>query len=119
MSNRGDDFIWWSERNGWGHFYLYDHNGKLKNAITSGPWRAENIVAIDSVKRVLWITGAGREQGENVYHTHLYRVNLDGTAFTLLDQGDANHSSTLSPSRRWVVDNFSRPDLPSRAVSAR
>src|SRR5262249_10304401 len=23
----GGDFIWWSERSGWGHYYLYDNNG--------------------------------------------------------------------------------------------
>ena len=57
----GGDFIWWSERTGWGHFYLYDHDGNLKNAITSGSWRAENVVEVDSVRRVAWIRGVGRE----------------------------------------------------------
>src|SRR5205823_627623 len=25
-----DEMLWWSERSGWGHFYLYDRSGKLK-----------------------------------------------------------------------------------------
>ena len=112
----GDDFLWWSERTGWGHYYLYDHNGKLKNAITSGDWRADALVDVDSVKRIAWIRGMGREPGENVYFQHLYRVNLDGTGFTLLDSGDANHTTTLSNSKRWAVDNYSRPDLVPKAV---
>jgi len=112
----GEDFIWWSERTGWGHFYLYDHNGNFKNAITSGEWRAESIVAVDSVRRVLWISGAGREPGESIYNTHLYRVNLDGSGLTLLDKGDANHSSVVSPSRQFIIDNYSRPDLTPRSV---
>jgi hypothetical protein len=36
--NNGKELIHWSERDGWGHFYLYDENGTLKNQITSGPW---------------------------------------------------------------------------------
>ena len=35
-----DEMIWWSERSGWGHFYLYGRDGKVKNAITSGLFRA-------------------------------------------------------------------------------
>jgi dipeptidyl-peptidase 4 len=112
----GEDFIWWSERTGWGHFYLYDHDGKLKNALTAGDWRADALVEVDSVKRIAWIRGMGREAGENVYFQHLYRVNLDGTGFTLLDSGDANHSTSLSSSKRWAVDNYSRPDLVPKAV---
>jgi hypothetical protein len=34
-----NEFIWYSERDNWGHLYLYDlATGKLKNRITSGDW---------------------------------------------------------------------------------
>jgi dipeptidyl aminopeptidase/acylaminoacyl peptidase len=112
----GGDFIWWSERSGWGHYYLYDFNGKLKNAITRGGWRAEQIVELDSVGRVLYLAGVGREEGENPYYRHNYRVNLDGTALTLLDQGNGTHTATFSPSRRFSVDNASRVDQAPTAV---
>jgi dipeptidyl aminopeptidase/acylaminoacyl peptidase len=112
----GGDMIWWSERTGWGHFYLYDHNGKFKNAITSGAFRADSIVEVDADKGVMWFRGVGREKGENPYYRHLYRVNLDGSNLTLLDEGDANHDSTLSPSRKFAVDNFSRVDAAPKSV---
>jgi dipeptidyl aminopeptidase/acylaminoacyl peptidase len=105
-----DEMIWWSERSGWGHFYLYDRSGKLKNAITSGLFRAGIIVAVDAKKRLLYFRGNGRETGENLYFQHLYCVNLDGTGLTLLDPGNANHSASLSPTRQYVVDNCSRVD---------
>jgi dipeptidyl-peptidase 4 len=112
----GGDFLWWSERTGWGHIYLYSHDGRLKNAVTSGPWRAHVVADVDTVKRQVYVRGVGREPGENPYHQHLYRVNADGSGLTLLDPGDANHSSHLSPSKRFVVNNFSRVDLPGRVV---
>jgi dipeptidyl aminopeptidase/acylaminoacyl peptidase len=113
---RNRDILWWSERTGWGHFYLYDNKGELKHAVTSGPWRADSFVQVDAEKGHLYFTGVGREEGENPYFRHLYRINLDGTGLTLLDEGDADHTSTLSPSRRYIVDNFSRVDLAPRTV---
>jgi dipeptidyl-peptidase 4 len=112
----GGDFIWWSERSGWGHYYLYDNGGHLKRALTSGAWRAERIVDVDSVKGVLYFAAVGREPGENPYYTHTYRVNLDGTGFAMLDAGDASHDSRLSSNMKWIVDNSSRVDLVPHAV---
>jgi dienelactone hydrolase len=80
-----DEMIWWSERSGWGHFYLYGRDGKLKNAITSGAWRASSIVDVDAKNKTLYVVGNGREKDENVYFQHLYRVKFDGTGLTLLD----------------------------------
>jgi dipeptidyl aminopeptidase/acylaminoacyl peptidase len=112
----GGDMIWWSERSGWGQFYLYDHDGNPKNTITAGPWRADQFVAVDSVKRQLYFRGVGKEDGENPYYRHLYRVNLDGSGLALLDPGDADHNSVLSPSKRYAVDTYSRPDMRPQAV---
>ncbi len=30
------EFLWWSERDGWGHWYLYGIDGTLKNQVTKG-----------------------------------------------------------------------------------
>ncbi len=111
-----EEMIWWSERSGWGHFYLYDRQGKLKNAITSGLYRASRIVTVDAKNRLLYFQGNGHELGESVYNQHLYCAHLDGTAPVLLDPGDANHQSVLSPTRQFVVDNCSRVDLAPVAI---
>jgi hypothetical protein len=104
------ELIWWSQRSGWGHFYLYDRNGALKNPITSGQFRASRIVDVDVAKRLLYFIGNGREPSENVYYEHLYCVHLDGTGLTLMDPGDASHRSVLSPTKQYLVDNCSRVD---------
>ncbi|NJD11465.1 MAG: S9 family peptidase [Gemmatimonadetes bacterium] len=112
----GGDFVWWSERSGWGHLYLYGHDGKLKQALTAGPWRVDALVDVDTMKRAVFFAGVGREAGENVYYRHLYRIAADGAGLTLLDSGNATHNTSLSPSKRFALDNYSRIDLPSRAV---
>jgi dipeptidyl aminopeptidase/acylaminoacyl peptidase len=108
--------IWWSERSGFGHFYLSDHNGKLKRPLTSGPWRAEQIAQIDTVRGVVYIQGVGREENEDPYYRHLYRVNADGSGFALIDPGNYNHTSTVSPTKKYVVDTYSRVNAPAKSV---
>jgi dipeptidyl-peptidase 4 len=112
----GGDMIWWSERTGWGHYYLYDHDGNLKRPVTAGPWRAESIAEVDSVKRVLYFRAVGKEPDENAYYRHTYRTGLDGGASALLDPGDADHNSSISPSKKYAVDTYSRVDQPPVAV---
>ena len=122
---KGGDFLWWSQKTGWGMFYAYGFDGGEKRPLTTGQWNANSIVKIDSVTQQVWLSGQGREPGEQLYQTHLYRVNGDGTGFTLLDAGDAHHALTLgengtpsvvSPTGRYVYDTYSRMDLPPVSV---
>jgi dipeptidyl-peptidase-4 len=108
-----NEFIWYSERSNWGHLYLYDlATGKLKNQITSGDFVVTELLRVDEKARKLYVLADGREQGRDPYFNHLYRVAFDGTGLTLLTPEDANHEVTFSPSGRFFVDNYSKPDAP-------
>jgi len=111
----GQEFIHWSERDGWGHYYLFDANGTLKNQITTGEFVTGPIAWVDEKLRVMYFTGNGREAGEDPYFTHLYRVNLDGTGLKLLDPGDASHSSTLSDNGKYFINTYSQVDSAPRS----
>lgn len=116
LVNGGQEMIQWSERDGWGHFYLHDANGKVKNAITSGPWHAEDIVSIDEKNRVLYFTANGREANEDPYYLHVYRVNFDGTNLRLLNPGDFDHSPSIDDNNKFIVNNFSRVNRVPQSV---
>ena len=107
----GGDFIWFSERTGWGHYYLYGNDGKLKNAITSGAFRASDIVDVDEKMGMFWFRGVGREPDENPYYRHLYSIRLDGSQLKLMDPGNADHATVLSPSKNYAVNLCSRTDM--------
>ena len=115
-TSKGGDIIWWSERSGWGQYYRYGNEGSYKGPLTSGAWHADNVAAIDSVKGVIWLSGMGREAGENPYLRHLYRVNADGSGFALVDAGDFDHTERISPTKRYMVDTYSRVDAPTKNV---
>ncbi len=108
LVNNGKELIQWSERDGWGHFYLYDGEGKLKNQITSGPYHCESIEGIDETNRVLYFTANGLEPNEDPYYLHLYRINFDGTGLKLLNKGNYDNSVSLSDSHKFFINNFSR-----------
>jgi len=116
MIGDGKEFIYWSERDGWAHFYLYDGNGNMKRQITSGPWHAEKILKIDEKNRVMYFIGKGYENNENPYYSHLYRINLDGTGMKLLNKGNFDHLSEMSDSYEYFVDNYSRVNTIPRSV---
>jgi dipeptidyl-peptidase-4 len=110
----GGDFIWFSERDGWGHYYLYGNDGTLKRQLTSGEWRSDAILAVDSIKNTILVRGEGREPAENLNNQHTYRVSLLDGSTTLLDPGNANHVTTASRNGRYFFDVSSRIDLEPR-----
>ncbi|MDO6433812.1 DPP IV N-terminal domain-containing protein [Flavitalea sp. BT771] len=116
LINEGKELIEWSERDGWAHFYLYDANGKLENQITSGSFHCEDIVGIDEKKRILYFSANGREAGEDPYYLHLYKVNFDGSGFTLLDPGEFDHAINMNDDQQFFVDNYSRVNTAPRSA---
>ncbi len=109
------EIIHWSERDGWAHFYLYDADGELIRQITSGPWHSHQVLKVDVENRIMFFTAHGREEGENPYYRHLYRVNLDGSDLRLLNPGNYNHLSVVSDSYNYFVNNYSRVDTAPRS----
>jgi dipeptidyl aminopeptidase/acylaminoacyl peptidase len=106
-----NEIIWFSERDNWGHLYLYDlQTGKLKNQITIGEGNVTQLLKVDDKSRTLYFLGVGREQGRDPYFSHLYRIGFDGRNQQLLSPEDATHEISLSPSGRFFVDSFSKPD---------
>jgi dipeptidyl-peptidase-4 len=114
--NNGAEMVWWSERDGWGHYYLYDSSGTLKDQITKGEFVAEDISYIDEKARTMYLTASGREDSENPYYMHYYRANLDGSGIKLLDPGDASHAVAAADSGRYFVDNSSRVNTAPASV---
>jgi len=111
LVNNGQDLLHWSERDGWGHYYLYDAGtGALKNRITEGEFVSMSIDGIDDKTKTLYISAVGREKGEDPYFPHLYRVGYDGSGLKLLNAGSASHAASMSDDGRYFIDNSSRVD---------
>lgn len=110
------EIIWYSERDNWGHLYLYDSgNGKLKNQITKGDFVVTRLIKVDEKARSIYFLANGREKG-NPYFSYLYKVSFDGKNLTLLTPETGNHQVVFSPSFEYFVDSYSQPDVPAVTV---
>ena len=125
----GKEAVWFSERDGWGHLYLYDTaTRRVKRQITHGPWVVEDLLRVDEATRTIFFTAVGREPNRNVYYRHLYSVGVDGGEPRLLTPENADHDflnfsifggtqgGSISPSGRYFVDSFSTSSQPDRVV---
>ncbi|TDO28811.1 S9 family peptidase [Sediminibacterium goheungense] len=107
-----NEIIWYSERDDWGHLYLYDATtGKLKNQITKGNWVVSRVVKVDEKNRVLYFTSTGHQS--NPYFSELYKIGFDGKNLTLLTPGAGTHQAVFSPSGNYIIDTYSQPDVPA------
>ena len=106
------ELLWASERDGHNHIYLIDGiAGKIKCQVTKGDWNVREVIAVDEEKRQLLLKIVGVE-GQDPYHQHFIRVNIDSGATTRLTAGDGNHGIEFSPDHDWIIDKWSRVDQP-------
>ena len=111
-----NEVIWYSERDDWGHLYLYDAlTGKLRNQITKGSWLVTEVLKVDEKSRLIYFLSDGQDP-INPYFTHFYKVGFDGKNLTDLTPESGNHRVKLSPSEKYFVDDYSQPDLPNTIV---
>lgn len=111
------DLIWWSERDGWAHLYLYGADGTMRRQLTQGPWHVDGVEGVDEARGLVYFAANAREPGEDPYYRHLYRVSMNGTGLTLLNPGDFDHRSEMDESSRFFIDNYSRVNtVPTSAL---
>ena len=114
---RSNELIWWSERDGWVHLYLYDlTTGQLKNRVTSSDGNVESIVYVDERARTIYFSGQGIEKGRDPYYRFLYRIGFDGRGQTLLTPEDADHQVAMAPDGGSFIDSYSTPVTPPVTV---
>ena len=73
-----NELIWWSERSGWGHLYLYDlSTGRLKKTVTQGGWLVRDVLYVDQARREIYVHTIGRDLSKEPYYRDVCRINID------------------------------------------
>ena len=89
---KSNQLIWYSERSGWAHLYLYSlATGKLIRPLTSGNWLVRNILGVDENRREIYVSVAGRTPRKNLYYREIAKVNLDTGVMKVLSASDEDH----------------------------
>ncbi|MCT4637232.1 MAG: prolyl oligopeptidase family serine peptidase [Bacteroidales bacterium] len=110
-----DAFLWQSEEDGWNHIYKRSlKDGSLIKQITEGEYVVRSVVDVDVKKNQILFMASGKESGDP-YFKYLYSTTLNGETAKLLTPESADHNISLSPSKEYFIDNYSRIDLPNIA----
>jgi dipeptidyl-peptidase 4 len=89
---KSNELIWYSERSGWAHLYLYSlATGKLIRPLTCGNWLVRNILGVDENRREVYVSVAGRTPRKNLYYREIAKVNLDTGVMKVLSASDEDH----------------------------
>lgn len=108
---KGDQFLWYSMRDGYKHLYLYNLDGSLVKQITRGEYEVEGFIQFDKKGENIFIYA----NKNNLDGRDAYRVNLkNGTmeCLTNYNSAEGTHTVVINDEGTRMVDYFSAVDNP-------
>ncbi len=112
---KGDQFLWYSMRDGYKHLYLYNMDGTLVKQVTTGEYEVEGFIQFDKKGENIFIYA----NKDNLAGRDAYRVNLKkGTmeCMTMTENGlHGTHSVAINEAGTMWVDMWSSVNVPMRA----
>jgi dipeptidyl-peptidase-4 len=130
--NKGNDFIWISEKDGWRHIYKISRDGKTETLLTKGNYDIGEIKCIDESKNFIYFTASPN----NATQLYLYRVSIEKGSFVqvvkkvtrkvaeivtavkeeaeLVSSKDlkGTHDYNISPNGKYATHSFSNHNTP-------
>jgi len=108
---KGDQFLWYSMRDGYKHLYLYNIDGTLVKQVTKGEYEVEGFIQFDKKGENIFIYA----NEDNLAGRDAYRVNLkDGKKYPLTNK-KGTHSVVISETGKYWIDVYSSVDVPAAA----
>ena len=104
-----EQFILWSEKDGYNHLYLYDTRGNELRQLTRGEWVVMDMLGFDEKQHAVIISA----NADNPIQQNLYRVDVATGQMARIDEGGKGwHNGRLSASGRYLIDSYQEPDVP-------
>jgi dipeptidyl-peptidase-4 len=112
LKNDAGKFIWFSEKDGYNHMYLYSRQGQLIKQLTKGKFAIADIIGFDEKGETLFYT-AFSEDGMNKL---VYSLKLKTLQVNPINRMDGQHSGIISTDGKYVLDTYSNSRIPRRIV---
>ncbi|MBA4410239.1 MAG: S9 family peptidase [Odoribacter sp.] len=97
-----------SERNGFSHLYLYDHQGFEIKQLTSGIFDVTKFYGFDPLKKVFYYQAAQ----ESPMRREVYFVSLDGKKSGKLSTQTGTNEADFSNGMKYFINNFTNTETP-------
>ena len=112
-----DKYLWWSQRDGFPHLYLYSLSKGLVRQLTTGNWVVKRVIGLDTKEVNLFVEGTAvidPQDPKGAMETHLYRVEMGTGKTTRLSSEAGSHTGTLSTNGRMLLDTWSSQSVPAK-----
>jgi dipeptidyl-peptidase 4 len=111
--NKGKDFLWISEKDGWRHIYKISRDGKTTTLLTKGDYDIGVMKAVDETNNYIYFTASPK----NATQLYLYRVRInngkDEPELVSNAKLKGMHEYDISPNGRLALHSFSNNNTPS------
>lgn len=114
--NKGQDFIWVSEKDGWRHIYKISRDGKSITLLTKGNYDIGSLLAIDEANNYIYFSASPADATQR----YLYRVKINNLTKTSVPDPElvsnvslkGTHQYTISPNAKIALHTFSNHNTP-------
>lgn len=112
---KGDQFLWFSMRDGYKHLYLYNADGSLVKQVTKGEYEVEEFIQFDKKGEHIFVyANKGNLAGRDAYRVNLKKGTME--CLTMQENGlHGTHTVALNEAGTTWVDVWSSVDVPARA----
>lgn len=110
-SNKTNNFVWFSEKDGFQNLYYYSIEGKLIKQLTNNKFVATGILGANPAGTEIYFSATG----PNPTNMLAYKVDLKGKQ-TLLTKDEGVHNFSVSTDGNWFFDEFSNHTTQSKSL---
>lgn len=107
VPNHQDEFLWFSERDGFDNLYLYNTKGKILGK-TKLKFPITSFIGFDKSGKTAFVQGTSLVFNES----HGFAINLDDMSVKKITKESGTHYVSPSPSGSFFIDNWTNVDVP-------
>ena len=108
---KSNNFVWFSEKDGFQNLYYYTLEGKLIKQLTNNQFVTRDIIGTNTAGTEIYF----KATGPNPTNMLVYKVDLKGKQ-TLITKDQGVHNVVPSADGNWFFDEFSNHDTPSKSL---
>ncbi|OYU95816.1 MAG: S9 family peptidase [Bacteroidetes bacterium B1(2017)] len=110
VKNDLSKFIWFSEKDGYNHLYLYNNKGDQLKQLTKGKMVVTDIITIDPKGAYLYYHATSTD-GLNKF---VYRLDLKSATSTCINKLEGQHTGLISEDGGYVLEQLTSASIPRR-----
>jgi len=110
-SATSNNFVWFSEKDGFQNLYYYAIDGKLIKQLTANKFPAREIIGTNPTGTEIYF----KATGANPTNMLVYKVDLKGKQ-TLITKDEGVHAVSISTDGNWFFDEYSNHSTPSKSL---